>query len=194
MPGSARYIPPSPPSCISLLAFCDRVHTALVPAWLPPPAPAELQRDEERGEPSMPVHRSLRVACHQARQRTARLSSGHCSARCRPARSPTSILSLPPDRGASRALTCRRLLALPPATPSVPPVCETVVSQLQPLFDHIQQALPDGISLRGGEPAKRPVGQQYGQPAHCGPGQVFRACATLEGQRADFDKPVKCVA
>jgi hypothetical protein len=126
MPGSARYMPPSPPSCISLLAFCDRVHTALVPAWLPPRAPDERQHDEERGEPSMPVHRSLRVACHQARQRTARLSSGHCSARCRPARSPTSILSLPPDRGASRALTCRRLLALPPATPSVPPVCETV--------------------------------------------------------------------
>src|SRR5689334_22051085 len=40
---------------------------------------------------------------------------------------------------------------------------------LQALFDHIQQALSDGIPLCGSKPAKRPLCEQHGQPAHRGP-------------------------
>src|ERR1700730_2121708 len=42
---------------------------------------------------------------------------------------------------------------------------------LQALFDHIQQALSDGIPFRGRQSAKWPVRKQHGQPAHRGPGQ-----------------------
>jgi hypothetical protein len=63
--------------------------------------------------------------------------------------------------------------------------------RLQPLFDHIQQALPDEIPFRGSEPAKRPLCEQHGQPAHRGPRQVFRTWATLGRQHTGFDEPVE---
>src|SRR6266403_4493305 len=65
---------------------------------------------------------------------------------------------------------------------------------LQPLFDHIQEALPDRIPFRGGESAERPVREQHGKPAHRGPRQVFRAWPTLGGQHAGVDEPVECGA
>jgi hypothetical protein len=65
-------------------------------------ARSQCQHNEERGEPSVPVHCFLwatRSAVPNTRQRQVRSGSGRCFRRCRPAHSPASMSSLLPVPG-----------------------------------------------------------------------------------------------